>query len=706
MKFRPPNGFVLSVLHPCAGLCLTVAAFAQPTPPATGSKRDDEVLKLSVFTVSTERQSGYLGSYATGATRTGTSIFDTPQTINVITKDLYEDLQAFETQDAVRYLANIQPRVNTRAWRIRGYFAAQNFKNGFKVDNDAIGDAANIERVEVIKGTNAVVLGQVDPSGSVNHVTKQPLFDHTLRKAYVTAGSFDYYRGQLDLGGPLGRAGRLGYRLNISYTSDGHFQDHDGPGGQDMKFERLLVAPNFGWKVDASTDVYVNIEYGKSRSYRPIFTVIEVDARKNPVFVISPKRSPNHNWSYGHNEAKNVQAYVVRRFGRDWTLRQMFNASEVKGNSLFATNVGQQLNARPRDQSTDWVLEGDLVGNLPIGALKNQFLVGYNYGRTDGYSLLRRRNIPGINYLNPNYNTVAPDLSTVPIQSSVDSERENGSIFAQDQISILGDRVKLLLGFRYERLEAGSTNRGVPQPSTTDGVFAPRIGFLYQPGRRLSFYALYSSSEAPQRVTRPDGSVIDDPIEGDTYEVGVKSYLLAGRVGMTFSWFQIERKNITNGVTINGIDTIEPSGLEEAKGFELEMAGHLSDRWQVVFNGATSRTADHSTFLANPGSPLGGATDLKLALWTTYKFSGREVNGWEAGGGWIYQSKMHGEDASYTLPASHVFEARLGYAWKKCKVGLNIENVFDARWFIDAPAVRLSLPGTPRRARVTLSYEW
>ena len=210
MKFRPPNGFVLSVLHPCAGLCLTVAAFAQPTPPATGSKRDDEVLKLSVFTVSTERQSGYLGSYATGATRTGTSIFDTPQTINVITKDLYEDLQAFETQDAVRYLANIQPRVNTRAWRIRGYFAAQNFKNGFKVDNDAIGDAANIERVEVIKGTNAVVLGQVDPSGSVNHVTKQPLFDHTLRKAYVTAGSFDYYRGQLDLGGPLGRAGRLG----------------------------------------------------------------------------------------------------------------------------------------------------------------------------------------------------------------------------------------------------------------------------------------------------------------------------------------------------------------------------------------------------------------------------------------------------------------------------------------------------------------
>ena len=103
--------------------------------------------------------------------------------------------------------------------------------------------------------------------------------------------------------------------------------------------------------------------------------------------------------------------------------------------------------------------------------------------------------------------------------------------------------------------------------------------------------------------------------------------------------------------------------------------------------------------LANPGSPFGGATDLKLALWTTYKFSGGEVNGWKAGGGSILQSKMYREDASHTLPASHVFEARLGYAWKECTVGLNIENVFDARWFIASPAVRLEPAGdAPPRA--------
>lgn len=696
-------GFAPAAICP---LLLAGTVFAQSVPPSAGGTREEELIRLSVFTVSTEKQSGYLGSYATGATRTGTSLFDTPQSINVITKDLYEDLQAFETQDAVRYLANVQPRVNTRAWRIRGYFVAQNFKNGFKIANDATGDAANIERVEVIKGTNAVVLGQVDPSGSVNRVTKQPLFDRTLHQAYVTAGSYDYYRGHLDLGGPLGRSGRLGYRLNVSYTSDGHFQEHDGPGGQDLKFEKTIVAPSFGWKLDEATDVFVNIEYGKERAFRPIFTVIEVDAQKNPVFVISPKRNPNHNWSYGHIDAANLQAYVVRRFGRNWTFRQMFNATDARSHLLFTTNIGRQLTARPRDHGTDWVMEGDLVGELPVGALKNQVLLGYNYGRDDSYSLVRRRNIPGIDYKNPNYNTVAPDLATIPILSSVDSEKKNGSVFAQDQMSFLHDTVKLLGGFRYERLEASSANRGVPQASTKDSVFAPRVGALYQPSRRLSFFGLYSSSEAPQRVTRPNGSVIDDPIQGDTVELGVKGYLLDGRVGFTFSWFQIERKNITNGVTINGVDTIEPSGLEEAKGFELEMAGHLNDRWQVIFNGATSRTADHSSFLAHPGSALGGATDLKLALWTTYKADRSDRGGWEVGGGWIYQSKMHGEDATYTLPASHVFEARVGYAWKKTKIALNVENVFDARWFVDAPAERLSLPGTPRRARVTLSREW
>jgi iron complex outermembrane receptor protein len=384
----------------------------------------------------------------------------------------------------------------------------------------------------------------------------------------------------------------------------------------------------------------------------------------------------------------------------------MFNVSDAKSHLLFTTNIGRQLTARPRDHSNDWVLEGDLVGNVPLGTLKNQVLIGYNHGRDDNYSLLRRRNIPGIDYKNPNYNTAAPDLGTIPIQSSVDSERKNTSFFAQDQLSLPGDQVKVLAGFRYEKLHAWSANRGVAQPATRDGVFAPRAGLLYQPSRRLSFYGVFSSSEAPQRVTRPDGSVIDDPIEGDTREIGLKTYLFDGRVGLTFSWFNIERKNIANGATINGVDTILASGLEEARGFELEAAGFLSAGWQVVFNGSTARTSDHSTFLANPGSDMGGATDLKLALWSTYRLSPNEARGWEIGGGWIFQSKMHGEDALYVLPASHVFEARLAYAWKRCKVALNVENVFDERWFIDAPTDRLALPGTPRRARMTFSTQW
>ena len=155
--------------------------------------------------------------------------FDTPQTINVITKDFTD--AGVETQDAVRYLANIRAGEHARVADPRLF---QNRISEWLQDaNDATGDAANIERVEVIKGTNAVVLGQVDPSGSVNRVTKQPLFDRTLHKAYLTAGSYDYYRGHLDLGGPMGRSGRFGYRLNVSYTSDGHFQEHDGPGGKD-----------------------------------------------------------------------------------------------------------------------------------------------------------------------------------------------------------------------------------------------------------------------------------------------------------------------------------------------------------------------------------------------------------------------------------------------------------------------------------------
>lgn len=692
-------------LLPFATALLLPGIAAAQTAPADPPSGGGSLVKLDPFTVTSQEEHGYMSANAAGATRTQTPIFDTPQTINVMTSRFMEDIQAFTPQDAVRYLGNIQPRVNTQGgWRIRGNFVAQAFLNGFPTTTDLVGDSANIERVEIIKGSDAVALGQVDPDGSVNRVTKPPLYDKSLHRVDLTLGSFQFKRSAIDFGGPLGTSGRFGYRLNASYTGGGVFQHHDGPGGEDIYNETILIAPTFGWKINDTTTAHVDVQWDKERDYQPIFTVIGTDPNGNAIFIIPPERSPNYNGSYTHPEALNLQAYVVKQFGPNWTYRQAFAASDFRRRAMFSVNIGARLNWR-RDHNSDWEVEGDLVGAFKLANVQNHFLFGYNFQSTDGYALLKRKNLKAINYLNPDYTAGYPSPDSLPVQSSVDSTSTDLSMFAEDQAAFFNDHVKVIGGFRFERLIAGSFNKGLEQPGTSDNVVAPRVGVAYQPTRNFSLYGLYSSGQRPQRATRPDGSVIADPIEGDTYEVGVKSILLNGRADMTFSYYNVVRKNLVNGVTINGVDTIEPSGEQKAKGFEFAASGSLNDDWDFVFNVATADTSDNSSFLNHPGSALGGATDLKVALWTTYRLT-RFAPGWEIGGGWIYQSKMHGEDAEYTLPASNVFEARLAYARPRWKLALNVQNLTNERWFTDAPSFKLALPGAPRTVRVTYTYNW
>jgi len=670
---------------------------------------DEQPLQLSEFLVTDQRVSGYAGSQAMGVTRTGTPLFDTPQTVNVITKDLYEDLQAFETQDAIRYITNIQPRVNTAsAWRIRGFFIAQNFKNGFAAGTSLRGDSANIEQIEVIKGPSAVVLGQVDPGGSVNKITKKPLFDTTLHQATFTAGSYDYYRGALDLGGPVGASKKFGYRLNLAYVEDGHFQEHTGPGGKDLEFKKRLIAPSFGWKVNENTHVFVDIELAKEKNYNPIFTIgvpRGTGAYPGIDFRISPRLNLNHNWSYRNGEFWEIQATSIHKFAENWMFRQTGGMSRIKRDDIDVVNIGRRLNIREGDDDFDLEYQADLLGRFKTGPLNHRFLVGFTIGDREEFSALRRRNIAGIDPNNPNYNTQPPATASVPFLSSVKSDRSRWSVLGQDQVAFWDEKIKLLFGFRYEHLEASSRNFGILQQNTDDGVIAPRFGALYQPNRQLSFFGVYSGSERPQRATRPDGSLITDPIEGNMVEFGIKASLLGDRLSLQTSYFDIRRENLANGFTRpDGTETIEPSGLETAKGVELEVAGYLSENWQVLFSAGTIDTADHSVFLNFPGSRMGGTMDWTARLWTSYKVKDGSFRGLDFGAGLIHNEGMYGEDASYITDSANMFEVRLAYSWKFLKAAVNVENVLNEEWWADAPAQNLTLPGTPRRARLTLTY--
>ncbi|MBE9168789.1 TonB-dependent receptor plug domain-containing protein [Pleurocapsales cyanobacterium LEGE 06147] len=206
-----------------------------------------------------EGQGSYYVPEASTATRIDTPIRDIPQSIQVIPRQVLEDQNTQRIQDALQNVSGVTKQGNyggTEAggFNLRGFTQAVTFRNGLR-DNTfySITDVANIERIEVLKGSASVLFGQVEPGGIINIITKQPLSQPYYSISF-TAGNFNFYRPTIDLSGPLTVDGSLLYRLNLAYQNSESFRDFNFT-------ERVLVAPTLSWNISDRTTLTFNFEY-------------------------------------------------------------------------------------------------------------------------------------------------------------------------------------------------------------------------------------------------------------------------------------------------------------------------------------------------------------------------------------------------------------------------------------------------------------
>src|SRR6202030_1157531 len=135
-------------------------------------------IKLSAFTVSTNKDVGYLASNSVSATRTNTPIKDLPFSISAFTPQFMADINARDLFDVVRYA----PGVTTGGREFTGgnaSYVIRGFQQAPEIDGFTAGaagiyvDTANVERVEVVKGPASILYGAIAPGGTVNYITKR-----------------------------------------------------------------------------------------------------------------------------------------------------------------------------------------------------------------------------------------------------------------------------------------------------------------------------------------------------------------------------------------------------------------------------------------------------------------------------------------------------------------------------------------------------
>lgn len=179
---------------------------------------------------------GYQALSAFSSTKTATPIERIPQSIQVIPRDVMVDQNNLSVTEAIQnasnaqgpnYLGNGTTGLATPL-TIRG-LGAQQWLDGLNVNYDS-GDRdsfANVERIEVLKGPNAILYGGgsgAPTSGAINIISKLPT-DKASAEAGVTFGTNSYWRPYFDVNQPLSPDKTVLFRFTGEYTGSDSFVD-------------------------------------------------------------------------------------------------------------------------------------------------------------------------------------------------------------------------------------------------------------------------------------------------------------------------------------------------------------------------------------------------------------------------------------------------------------------------------------------------
>jgi len=206
-------------------------------------------------TVNVSAPAGYQTSIVSSSTKTPTPLRDVPQSITVVTKELMRDQMMTSVADVVRYVPGIvahQGENNRDQVIIRGNSSSADFfLDGVRDDVQYYRDLYNLERVEALKGSNAMIFGRGGGGGVVNRVSKVADF-LPFNEFTFLGGSYDHKRVTADVDRALNK--KAAGRFNAMYENSGSFR-------QDVAVERFGINPTLTLTPRAETRVTLGYEH-------------------------------------------------------------------------------------------------------------------------------------------------------------------------------------------------------------------------------------------------------------------------------------------------------------------------------------------------------------------------------------------------------------------------------------------------------------
>jgi len=685
---------------------LADTAYAEETPTA---------LVLDTVTVTSDYSyesatgpvSGYRATRSASATKTDTAIKDIPQSISVIPNTVLDDLGSHTVERALDFAGGVSKQNNFGGltlyeYSVRGFTTSEFYKDGFSANRGypATPDAANIERIEVLKGPAASLYGRGDPGGTVNIVTKKPQPD-AFTTLQTSAGSWDRYRTSLDVNAPLDDEKNVLSRVNLAVEDNNSFRDH-------VSSKRVFVAPTLSWQGNPDTRLSLETEFVRHSSTFDRGIV-----------------APNNKWSgmsrrtfLGEpndgdidNDNNLVQVALDHHLNDVWSLRlaSHYKQGELSGYASEARALnadGHTVNRRYRERDMDWhdsITQVELRGLFDIGSWQHELLIGTEY---ENYHKNERvTNTAGSPYAIDIYQPVYGQAKPNGARSGTDffEHVQSRALNLQDQI-VFTDKLRGMLGARYEHFDQAiddyTTN--VTGKQRHDEL-TYRAGLLYQLTPHVGVFANASTSFKPNNGLDASGKTFK-PEQGTGFEMGLKTELFDERLSATLAAFHIEKENVL--ALDPGSDTSRAVGKARSQGFDLQLSGQLTEAMRVIGALAYIDAEVTQGDAAIPsGSPILGVAKRSGSLLGVYEFQEGPLRGSDVGAAFTYVGDRSGQSGgSFELPAYQTVDLLAHYkASDNLTVGLNLNNVFDEKYYERAYSNYWVMPGEPRNFSVSLT---
>ncbi|UTX46629.1 TonB-dependent siderophore receptor [Chryseobacterium sp. MA9] len=627
------------------------------------------------------------------STKSNLTVMENPQPIAIVTHEIIEQQQAKQLSDVLQNVNGMyitSSRGNSQdSFGGRGFILGNDniFKNGTRVNSGVFPEVSGLERVEVLKGANAMLFGNTAAGGVINMITKKPKFNFG-GSIGLNGGSWNSYKPTVDIYGPLSK--NVAFRINGAYEHAESFRDV-------VESEKYYFNPSFLFNLSDKSQLIVEADYLKN-NFTPDFgigSITEKDQSYRLNDVVSRNTFFGTDWQYQNVQQASTNVTFNHQFNEKWSLnatasyqnytKDYFSSERVQWiyETKDATVDPNRLSwkrpfGRTYNEQNYTSAQVNINGEFNTGKINHKVLIGSDadYSQADAYaySITAPKNLL---YLDDpsTWGSIDMPNSTLSTRNRINTRRIG--IYAQDFIS-LTKQLKVIAGLRWSYIENMPTlttrftlndKIEVANSSTSDNAFSPKVGLVYAPNENLSVFATYTNSFASNAGYTSDqfGTVntnqpVTDvqnqlttlsrqsikPSTVDQYEIGVKKNFWNNALAVNVTAYQIMYNNYyqtywfasaPNGAPVNSTDTNlkEFAGNMRSRGVELDITGNPTENLSIIggfsYNNSVYIDTPEKGYVENQRLVRTPATTANASVF--YKFT-NYVKGLKIGAGIYY----------------------------------------------------------------------